>query len=244
MSSSTESTRPLVERRLRYGWAAALLAGLTLAGMATPTHAGVVTFAQFDETGGNAPFSFTNTTTSATFSGTADGNFTLLIPGMPGTPQAATITLSSTTNAPAGSAGPFVDQPINGSTNTISFTRDSDGANLLTATFTGDLFGFDSDKSASLTGSTVTLTSSVLDLSGATTPGLAITVSNINPALSIGPGGFLNSFAADLSGGFTADAYPTVIQATPEPATLVSLGVCLSAPVAVRRKRPKAGPGA
>ena len=64
------------------------------------------------------------------------GNFQFLI-GVDTLPQAATITLSSSAITPASQAGPVDVQPIDGPTNTLTITRNSDGQNLLTVTFTG-----------------------------------------------------------------------------------------------------------
>ena len=183
-------------------------------------------FAQFDEGGstGSEPFTFTNNTTSASFSGTSLGSFIFLVPGAPAGPQDATITLSSSAVTPAGVGGPFLAQPIDGPTNTLSFTRTSDNANLLTLTFTGILFGFNGDNSASLSGdtgsgNTVTYTSDFLDFSGTTERSFGLTAT-LDPAFTQGAGGFANDFTADLSGGFSSTPGPD-IAAVPESSTWI-----------------------
>jgi hypothetical protein len=101
-------------------------------------------------------------------------------------------------------------------------------------TFTGDILGRAGGPNAQLAGAdtngqTVTFTSDYLNF---TPPGnsYALSLAAMNPALSIGPGGFLSSFVADITGQFTGNATPSV----PEPATL---GLLALAPFALLRRR-------
>jgi hypothetical protein len=212
---------------------------LSLGGLVGTSKADI-TFAQFDEVD-TQPFTFTNNDTSATFSGTAEGNFVFLIPGLPTGPEAATITLTSTAVTQAETGGPFLEQLIDGATNTLTFTRDSDGANLLTVTFTGNILGFNGDDNATLSsatasGDSLTYTSAFLDFSGTTSQSMALNVSGIDPAFTQNANGFLDNFAADLSGGFS-DSGPSVV---PEPATVVVwslLGLTISGAGWWRRMR-------
>lgn len=224
-NSTTEQTQ-LNQRLARIARLGATLAVVTIAFGCAVSAFAQDTFAQFDETQGNEPFTFTNNGTSATFSGTAMGNFTFLLPGLPNTPQAVIITLSSTTFTQAETGGPLILQPIDGSTNTLSFTRVSDGANLLTVTFTGSILGFAGDNSATMSGNTamgdtVTFTSDFLNFSGTTERDMSVDLS-LDPAYTQNADGFLDNFTADLDGGFTATPDPTVV---PEPAVYMLLGV-------------------
>ena len=224
MTTTIKVVRSLAGSLLCGGWIAALLAGLVLA----PSVHAAITFAQFDEsTNANTqPFTFTNSGPGSTFSGTVQGNFQFLIAGLPTAPQAATITLTSTAVSPATTFGPFLSQPIEGATDTLTFTRVSDNANLLSVTFTGNLTGFDGDVSATLSsntlsGDSLTYTSAFLDFSGTTSRSMGLNVAGINPAFTQNDNGFLDNFTADLTGGFSSSPAPAVV---PEPASVVVFG--------------------
>jgi hypothetical protein len=195
-------------------------------------------FADFTELTGTRPFSFTNNGgTSGTISATSvpvTFNFTTPT-GLPTTDRPATLTISTaggpSTTTPA-TSGTNDDQPINILT-TLTITENSTGNKLLGMSFTGDILGKSSSPSAQLsgadtTGQTVTFTSDFLNF---TAPGnsYAVSLASMNPALSIGPGGFLNSFLADLNGQFSGNA-----AAVPEPATVGLLGL---APLTFLRRR-------
>ncbi len=219
---------------------AAIVVGIGLAASARAQ----ATFAQFDEStnSGTEPFTFTNNGTSATFSGTVMGNFTFLLPGLPTGPQSVTITLTSTALNPATAAGPFLFQPIDGGMNTISFTRVSDGANLLTVTFTGTMSGFDGDNSATLGantafGDTVNFSSDFLDFSATTARNMSLTES-LDPAYTQNANGFLDDFTADLTGGFSATPNPLVV---PEPGSIALVSVGALGLIACGRRRRRAG---
>jgi hypothetical protein len=133
----------------------------------------------------------------------------------------------------------LVDQPIAGYT-LLRLTDGATGKNLLTMNFNGDLVGRPGTPSAFLSGSDsgpvpagsesalVEFTSDFLTFQGGNSYGLSLAA--ITPDLSVGPGGFLNSFTADLTGQFSGNA-----TAVPEPASLGVLG--LIALTLVRRRR-------
>lgn len=204
---------------------------------------GQTTFAQFSQDNSTEPFTFTNS--NGTFQGTTTGNLTFLEAGAPVGPQAATITLSSSAVTPASAAGPFLVQPIDGPTNTLSFTRTSDNANLLTLTFTGNFSGFDGDNSATLSGNTasgntVVYTSDFLNFSGTTQRSFGLTAT-LDPDFSQGGNGFLNDLMADLGGSFSSNPAPD-ITAVPEASTWLSAALAAGALGAFAARRRKAFP--
>lgn len=219
--------------------AMAFLLVVTGLGLTVSSYGAPVTFAQFDETSGGGPFSFINNNTSATFSGTTLGNFNFLVPGVSNGPQAATITLSSSAVTPAEAGFGLLFQPIDGATNTLSFTRVSDGANLLTVTFRSGIVGFDGDASASINGNsasgdTVMFTSDFLNFSGTGDRSMLVTLSAINPSFTQDPDGFLESFTTDLGGGFSSLLAPTAVP--DHGATLPLLGLGTIGLLALRRR--------
>jgi hypothetical protein len=193
-------------------------------------------FADFTDLSGTRPFSFTNNSTSATIAtsvGTSSSipvTFDFTTPtGLSTAPRAAMLTITGSTSTPASNPGGNVDQPI--TTATLSITENSTGKNLLSMTFTGILAGIASSPNAQLSGAdtnsqTVTFTSDYLTF---TPPGnsYALSLAAVTPALSIGPGSFLGSFQADITGQFTGNAVP-------EP---VSMGLLALAPLALLRRR-------
>jgi hypothetical protein len=143
----------------------------------TPAHAAVVTFAHYEEalsTSGASLFTYTETGTSGS-GGTAKLTAVSVpvtfsfesLPGLPADlqgPQAATLTLTTSTGAPVTNAtAPAVSQePFNlvGS-DTLTITRNTAAGegtgpktNLLTMTFTGTLNAQDGGGTAQLTGQT------------------------------------------------------------------------------------------
>lgn len=227
-------------RALGLGLAVALL-------MATATaQAASVPFAQFQQTTGS-PVNFTN-------SGGALGTLTLSPPavpvtfnflgtsGLPTADRAAVMTLNALSLTPATNAGGVLVQPINGPANAITFTEVGTGKNLLTMIFTGNILGFAGSSNAQLSGdlalgNTVIYTSDYLTFGG---PGsneasYLIGLPQVTPALSIGAGGFLNSFSANAFGSFSSG-----IAFVPEPASVVMMGSGAALPLWLllrRRKR-------
>jgi MYXO-CTERM domain-containing protein len=128
---------------------------------------------------------------------------------------------------PATSNAGTIDQPRSFPL-TLAITEVGTGKNLLTMNFTGDIKGTSGAITSTLagsdaTGNTVTFSSAFLTFSQ---PGdsYSVTLGSMSPALSIGPGGFLNSFVSGFSGSFTANA--SSVSTTPEPASraLLALG--------------------
>lgn len=208
---------------------------LTIA-LLSSTARGQTTFAQFTQDSSIEAFTFSNA--NATFQGMTTGDLTFLAAGAPVGPQAANITLTSSAMTQASTAGPFLFQPIDGATNTLSFTRISDGANLLTLTFTGTFSGFNSDTIAALSGDsnagdTVVYSSDFLTFSNADSRAFNLNATP-DPDYSQGMNGFLNNFATDLNGSFAATV--------PEPSTWFA-GVLTAAAIgafALRRRKPLA----
>jgi hypothetical protein len=232
--------RPLVRlHRLLICAGAALLLALPGLSQAAPFE-----FANFNLLNANQPFSFTNNGgTSGTISAvsapmtfnfttqsglsTADHQATLTITSGPGVPS---------TFVPATSLGALVDQPITTLT-TLTITENGTGLNLLTMIFNGDIVGRSGGPNADLSGADSTgqivLFSSAFGLFGPTGNSFDLGLATISPALSIGPGGFLNTFASNIDGQFTANF------AVPEPGSsvlLLATGLTALGLVAVRRK--------
>jgi len=242
-------------KRIKSRWLSAPIALAVLALSQASADAAAVTFAQFTQAGPGTPFAFVNQTTFGQagivgFSTPVNFNFTLAS-GLSTVTRAATLTLTAVTNAPASSAvlggSTFIDQPINGNNpsnpaDVLTIVENSTGKTLLSLTFTGDIVGKMNDPSASLTGSTdpaagnnmVNYSSAFLNF-GPGVNSYLLGLTSDNPALSIGPGGFLNSFVGSIGGSFSA----TVVAAVPEPASLAMFGTGLiaTAVLASQRKR-------
>ncbi len=219
---------------------AAVVAALAVFLTNTPAaKADLVTFANFNQTAPGNPWTFTTSTFpgTATFTASTQVDFTYLADpeGLGQVPLftdfAATAVLSATTTAaalqfPVG--GMLFDlQPINGVMNSLSFTRNSDSANLLTIRFVGNLSGLDGTSVASLTASTlapgqlVTFTSDFIDFTLMTDGGMSLSFSSVTPVLGLnGPSGasFLRSFGASGTGTFD-------VELIPEPATVTLFAV-------------------
>ena len=133
---------------------------------------------------------------------------------------------------PASVAGPFVTQPVNDLEKlTLTSGVNGTGQNLLTLFFTGDISGLLGGSSASLVGADDSLTSPRIvaytsDFGTFVAPGNSynLGLDTITPALSVGPGGFLGSFDANVGGTFTGTFQATpAASAAPEPASLTLL---------------------
>ena len=199
----------------------------------TTSSAQTTTFGQFVQRDTAAQnFVFTNNTSSASFNTVNNGNpVFFLYGGIANLPaelqgfQNATIFVTANTTLPAGpGAGGNLVQPFN-NTFTIEVRRDTPAAvgggtrrNLLTATViqggkTANITG--QSNSASYTASTpaasnqvVTYTSDFLDFTQTNDRNFGISFSSVTPSLSLGPGGFLNNFAASGSGTFASNPPP------------------------------------
>jgi len=206
-------------------------------------------FAQFNIVNANEPFTFTNNGgTSATIGALnvpVTFNFTAAT-GLSTANRAAFLSVSpvggSSTVQPAVTAGSLVDQPISLTDRlTLTSGMNGTGTNFLTMTFTGDITGLLGGPGASLLGADnnpsapriVTYTSD-FGTFVPPTPGNSYNLSlqDITPALAIGPGGFLSSFASNVNGQFSGNFVP-------EPASVVLAGIAMIAAggLAARRKR-------
>ena len=193
-----------------------------------------VTFAQFLQRNGTNDFIFSNNGTNATFQTIAGGTPVVFIyqniAGLPGElqgPQNARLFVTGTTTTPAFQAAgdpPRDIQRFNG-TVTLQFIRDTPcncgtgtQRNLLTVVVTPDgttqssLAGDDLSDAIAYTASdarqTVTYTSDFLGFLPTSVDNFGLSFSSVFPLVSIGPGGFLNSFTAAGTGTFATTPPP------------------------------------
>lgn len=193
-----------------------------------------VTFGQFIQRNGSQDFVLTNNTTSADFNTIPNGSpifFTYQnvanLPAVLQGPQLAHIYITANTTTPAfqiAADPPRNVQQFNG-TFTIRIIRDTVAGvgtgtqrNLLTAVITPDgttkssLAGDDLTDAAAYTASsarqTVIYTSDFLGFVPNSTNNLGLSFSSVFPLLSIGAGGFLNSFTAAGTGTFASNPAP------------------------------------
>ncbi|MFO0960023.1 MAG: PEP-CTERM sorting domain-containing protein [Isosphaeraceae bacterium] len=227
--------------------APALMLAVLAAFGGAPAHADVYQFATFSPTAeSTGPLSFTNAggvVGSLSYNASVHVRFQFAgATGLGTQDREAIVTLAAGSAAitPATSFSGQLNQPI-GNSSTIRFTgvNGADaGLNLLTLTFTGNLTGGVGASTGSLSGDTAkgnTVTYSSDYMGFGSQGNYALDLPSITPTLSIGAGGFLNSFRSNVSGRFTGD----VTRVVPEPASAFLLGAGL-APIAVlayRRRR-------
>jgi PEP-CTERM motif len=216
----------------------------SLLALAAPSHAGLITFLQFAQQDVNGQnFVYTNPSgQTATFASIAGGNpvrvdiASQIRPGGLAEFQNAHLSLSSSTSSPAALL-PFniLSEPFPSQSNTLQFTLDTPfhgHTNLLTVTYNGLLSGQLGSRSAGVLASQsakqtnfVQFSSDVLDLTGWTNFGFALSFSSViatngsGDGLTLGAGGLFESFNTAGTGTFNA-ATPI-----PEPATLTLLGL-------------------
>ena len=224
--------------------AAALFSGNGLL-QAAPT-----TFAQFFELFGTNDFVFHNMEEGATFNTIPGGSqvgflfYSANVPGsevtgvLPAGVQLATLTRTSTINTPANCdapclAGSQVNQPI--ANTTITITRNSDNANLLTilalnSVLTGGIEGNASTSFGSDPPQTVTFTSDFIDFGSTASRAYSVGYTSVVPSLHVGGNGFLQNFTAAGAGTFSADFV------VPEPTSFLLIGTGLLAVALVSRR--------
>jgi hypothetical protein len=220
------------------GWSsffvkAAFFILLTLSTVAF-VQAQTVTFAQVLQRNGTNDFLFTNLGTSASFQTIQNGTPVIFlyqnVAGLPAQlqgPQNARLYLTATTTTPAVQAAgdpPRDIQPFSG-TFTVQIIRDTPcncgtgtQRNLLTAIVSPDgttrssLAGDDLSDAVAYTASdarqTVVYTSDFIGFLPTSVDNFGLSFSSVNPLLSIGPGGFLNSFSAAGTGTFASNVAP------------------------------------
>ena len=202
-----------------------LVGVLAVAWSATGT---VYNFATFNEVSGTKPFTYLNnggTSASLSYNASVPVSFNFTGPtGLSTADRAATLTITTNNSfTPAATIGSLIDQAVSPAV-TLHITENGTGKNLLSMTFTGDLEGPAGGVNAQITGAdtnakTVTFTSDFMTFA---TPGnsYGLSLAAMSTTLSIGPGGFLNSFIADIGGTFSANATQV-----PEPAALGAIAV-------------------
>jgi hypothetical protein len=210
-----------------------------------------IVFAGFSVPSGQPSFSFTDNVVTGTISAVdipVAFRFTTAT-GLDTTDHAAFLSISgvngfSTATPTAGAT--VLDQPIDQLEKlTITSGTGGTGTNFLTMLFTGDLTGVSggnqgdlSDSDNALVPRTVSYTS---DFGKFSTPGSGynLALSNISPGLSIGAGGFLNSFRSDISGTFTGNFQPVAV--APEPGSVALLATGIAGILIVRRRMSQPG---
>jgi hypothetical protein len=229
--------KPLLAAALR---CAAALLGSVITGSAA--QATPIEFADFHLLNANQSLSFTNNGgTSASITAASVPvifDFTAQS-GLSTADHNGILTISNTpTTTPASSfdGGLILDQPISVLT-TLSIIENGTGKDLLTMSFTGNLVGESGSPDASLlgaesSGQIVAFSSSFATFSGSS-ESYNLGLDTISPSLSLGAGGFLSSFAANIDGQFTAGITPI-----PEPssAILFAIGLLLTLGALAYRK--------
>lgn len=223
---------------------------------ATAAHAAPVTFAQFQQLGGDDTFRVTNgagSTGALSTIGTPIVNFSFLRPAMQAAglgAQDAYFNLSGTISSPASVMTLPGPDPINQlvATGSLSFTRVTPAnvginsrTNLLTISFTnailtGSVGGTSGSLLASTPDSVMTFTSDFLNFDDSIALDFALALSSITGG-GLGranAGESLRAFTADSTGTFSSD--PAPLSSVPEPAALGLLGLGVMG-LALRRRR-------
>jgi len=217
-------------------------------GLAVPTFALPVTFAQFDQTNPGQSFVFTNNNLSGSnleLTATVPVDFEYLVPNGTGTLAPTTIkaTLVMTAIAsPAVVVGTNVIEPYSSVSMTFTANTPIGGkTNLLTvvSTTTGTLTSKLNANSASLNGDSgggdiVTFTSDFLNFGSTVTRDYDLSFSSLNPHMAIANGSghttahFPVSFTTSGTGTFGSDPAPTFGAPEPSPALALLIGAGLT----------------
>lgn len=217
-----------------------LIAAFAL-GLGAPARAGFAQFASFTTASGT-PFNFTNLVTSGVLGNGANAvNFQFdPATGLSQLGYTATVSFGGGTNAPATLVGGMIDQPLN-LNDTITFTDLNSGKILLSAVFTGDITGASGSLSPTLgstsAANTLVYSSQFLPSSFFSNPsGFTITLP-ASSGLSIGPGGFINSFASFTASGQFSTTFTLAAAPVPEPSSLAMGGVAGAIGLVLARRR-------
>jgi hypothetical protein len=211
----------------------------------TAARAAPIQFADFHLVNATQPLSFTNnggvSATLQAISVPVVFNFTTQS-GLPTVDHTATLTISPLpTNLPAIVAGTLLDQPFHSLD--LSITESGTGKNLLTMSSTaGDLVGFSGGVTGSVSGmNTSVYTSDFGSFNSPASQSYNLGLATLSVPLSVGPGGFLNSFAANVNGQFSVDSGGFTPK-LPEPATAALFGMgALAVAALAASKRRRAG---
>ena len=138
---------------------------------------------------------------------------------------------------PAIIGGSLLDQPIHPTT--FSIIENSTGKNLLSMTATnGELVGISGAQNASLSGaSTSVFSSDYATFSAPFSQSFNLGLATLSVPLTVGPGGFLNSFTSNLNGQFTVDSAGFVPVPEPSCAALFGIGIIAIAARGLRKKQ-------
>jgi hypothetical protein len=209
---------------------------------AAASHAAQFELGSFHLLNANQPLTFTN---NAAISGSLSAisvpvifNFTTQS-GLSTVDRPATLTINpvgtAATTTPAIVAGNLIDQPINPLK--FSIIETATGKNLLTmSSSTGDIIGSNGALNSNLSGTHSGVFSTDFGTFNPTSDqSFDLGLTTMTGAVGAGPGGFLNSFTANLNGQFSVNSG---FIPTPEPATIVLFGLGLaSCAVCLRRSK-------
>jgi hypothetical protein len=208
---------------------------------ASSAHATPIELGNFHLINATQPLSFTNnggiSATLQALSVPVVFNFTSQS-GLSTVDRSATLTINPPPSVlPAIVAGTLLDQPIHPTT--FSIIENSTGKNLLSMLATnGELVGINGAQNASESGaSTSVFSSDYATFSAPFTQSFNLGLATLSVPLSVGPGGFLNSFTSNLNGQFTVDSAGFIPVPEPTSAALLGIGIIAIAARGFRRKR-------
>jgi hypothetical protein len=234
---------------LRFISTAALLCAASI------INAAPVTFATFDQANlSQTPWTFTNpagTASKATFSATAqvifrfNANIGVIASALGDQAATAVLSLESpgtiSPNAANIGLGQIIQPGLDG---TLTFTRNSDSANLLTVSFSDAIIGgFNNGNGAAFQASEASAVGQVLFSSGfltfspAAADDLVVNLTALSQQLQIAADNQFRSFTATGGGSFSSDPGPHGPEFVPEPASMALLGGGLASLAFAARRR-------